>query len=409
MTLFEWSPLMALKDAAPITDARSRDAVLAAALVRAQSAPRWQERFFREFTAGRFIDAAREEDGANPDAEVSGLTFPILYRLNYDTPDLRAYAYCVARLVSKETAAEHQWTASVLEIAMAPVEGCIDTTVAHWRRAIELEPTNMGYMAGLLDIHGRVREDVLSWYDVAELTLQLREMIVQEYGISLEDLDATELDPSHPLRAIQKTLRQMGAVDQCPERLADLHARSAPEGDQPIEDLVSEVLEAAVWANGGSVPDSARRFIRLLLRVHYAEADELAGSMDVSAVRSLLDAFSYEALDIRSYAFWAFRLIKHETARDHHNASRQIRLSIYKARGAPETGLFHARRAMELSPGALEYKRQVLAYYGDVSEQVLSRQEAMQLAREVLVADPEDRGMRTLLCRLESADMHDTT
>ncbi|MGI6540480.1 MAG: hypothetical protein ACOX38_06835, partial [Bacillota bacterium] len=60
---------------------------------------------------------------------------------------------------------------------------------------------------------------------------------------------------------------------------------------------------------------------------------------------------------------WAFRLIKHETAHDHSRASGQIRRSLYKLKGAPEAGLFHARRAALLAPDESEYKERVLEYY----------------------------------------------
>lgn len=404
ITLFEWNRLMALEDAGPIANMPSHDAVLSAALALAQSAPQWQARFFREFTAGRFIDAAGEEDGAGPDAEANGLMFPILYRLNYDALDLRAYAYCIARLANKETGAEQQWAALVLEMAMAHYEGCVDTAVAHLRRAIELEPNNMGYMAKLLDIHGRVGEDVLSWYDVAELTRRLREIIGRDFGVSLEHLEATELNPNHPLSSIKNALRHRLVADDSPERLAALHAAAAVEGDRPMEGSVRQILASTIWAGDSSVPDSIMQFMCLLLRVQYAEADELSRSMDESTVWSLLDAFSCEEPDIRSYAFWAFRLIKHETARDHYNASQQIRRCLYRVKGAPETSLFHARRAMALAPDELEYKRHVLAYYGDVSEHVLSRLEAMRLAKEALAADPEDRETRAMLRGLQDSE-----
>lgn len=376
-------------------DASQRECYLERSLAYVESLSEWQERFFHELTCGRFAEAAKIADAESGDSVMS-----IMLELSYPEPDLRTYAYWVARLIGRETADDHASAAAMLAFTMALVDGCCGTAVAHRRRAIRMNPHDVGLKVNLCYDKGSVREDILSWYDIAELWEQLRQAVTQEYGVSLEYLGKMDLDPHDPLYGVQSVLRESERVGESSELLAKLHA-NALAADWPIEEFVDGILHAAGCEDHASAPNDIREFVKLILLVEYDEADALARALGESAFQPLLDAFSREEPDICPYAFWAFRLIRHETAHDHSTASAQIRRSLYKLKGAPETGLFHARRAALLAPEELQYKERVLEFHGQVSEKVFSRQEAVLLGREVLALNPGNRDVRALVERLE--------
>jgi len=398
VTLSEFLRRKYLEEADLDEDAVRRESYLERGLAYVESLSEWQGQFFHELTCGRFEEAAKIADAGNDETLLS-----IMFELSFPDPDLRIYVYSIARLINKETADDHASASHTLACAMASVDGCCNTAVAHRRRAIVINPHDVWMRLNLCYDKGSVREDILSWYDIAELREQLRQVVTQDYGIALEDFKEMDFDPHDPLHGVQSVLREAEEFGESPELLARLHADLLARIPS-IEKCVDEILCAAGWADYASAPDDVREFVKLVFLVKYDEADTLARALGESTVQPLLDAFSSETPDICSYAFWAFRLIKHETAYDHSRASGQIRRSLYKLKGAPEAGLFHARRAALLAPDESEYKERVLEYYGQVSERVFSRQEAIRLGREVLASNPGNREVQALVERLEHGE-----
>ncbi|MDD4793438.1 MAG: hypothetical protein PHP20_10280 [Firmicutes bacterium] len=398
ITLSELVLSRCLRDADLEKGVAQRESYLERSFEYVKSLPKWRKRFFHELACGRFEEAAKIADAQAPGAVMS-----IMFELSYTEPDLREYTYWIARLTNRETADDHASASQTLAFDMASVDGCCSTAVAHRRRAIVIDPHDVWMRLSLCYDKGSVRGDLLSWYDIAELREQLRQVVTQDYGIALEDLKEMDFDPHDPLYGVQSVLREAEEFGESPELLARLHADSLT-ADWPIEEFVDGILRAAGWADHASAPDDVREFVKLVFLVKYDEADTLARELGESTVQPLLDALSSETPDICSYAFWAFRLIKHETAYNHSRASGQIRRSLYKLKGAPEAGLFHARRAALLAPDESEYKERVLEYHGQVSERVFSRQEAIRLGRKVLASNPGNREVQALVERLDQGE-----
>jgi len=98
--------------------------------------------------------------------------------------------------------------------------------VAHRRRAIVIDPHDVWMRLSLCYDKGSVREDILSWYDIAELREQLRQVVTQDYGIALEDFKEMDFDSHDPLYGVQSVLREAEEFGESPELLARLHADS---------------------------------------------------------------------------------------------------------------------------------------------------------------------------------------
>lgn len=91
--------------------------------------------------------------------------------------------------------------------------------------------------------------------------------------------------------------------------------------------------------------------------------------------------------NISLYSLIASRLINKENIEDHQRSSYLLSTVLFIYEGAFSMALFHTRRVLALDPTNLEYKR-FLLFFHDIPENLIKKEEAINLASEILNYDP---------------------
>ncbi|MGE0009580.1 MAG: hypothetical protein AB7F19_03480 [Candidatus Babeliales bacterium] len=128
------------------------------------------------------------------------------------------------------------------------------------------------------------------------------------------------------------------------------------------------------------------KIIDLLMIGKIDEVKDLITNIEV--LPKGIEEWSYKTHNITLYTLAASILIKHEGAAEHGWASYLMAMPLCAYNGAYSVGLFHARRASELEPKNIEYKRFMILFH-DIPEQLVDKEEAIKIAQEVLQEDPE--------------------
>lgn len=121
------------------------------------------------------------------------------------------------------------------------------------------------------------------------------------------------------------------------------------------------------------------------------KVDEVKAILDTEdVVPKEVEWWVYDTSNITLYTVAASMLMDEQTAEMHHLASYLMAMPLCAYNGSFSLGLFHARRSLELDPGEIEYKRYWISFH-DIAEQLVKKDEAIKIAREVLQEDPECR------------------
>ena len=126
--------------------------------------------------------------------------------------------------------------------------------------------------------------------------------------------------------------------------------------------------------------------INLLMTGKFDKAARILTNTEV--IPEGIDNWVYDTSNITLYCLSASILIDKESAEEHAWASYLMAMPLCAYNGAYSLGLYHLRRARALDPSNLEYKRFSILYH-DIPEQLIKKDEAIQIAREVLQEDPE--------------------
>lgn len=110
----------------------------------------------------------------------------------------------------------------------------------------------------------------------------------------------------------------------------------------------------------------------------------------------LVIGLSFETESVAIYTFICFLLIEQESAYLHQLAAVLISQGLSHVEGAYSSGLFHARRAVELSPNTISYKEYMLLF-NTIPDKLLNNTEAKLIAEKILMQDPINiTALRTL-------------
>ncbi len=101
-----------------------------------------------------------------------------------------------------------------------------------------------------------------------------------------------------------------------------------------------------------------------------------------------IEKWVYNTSNITLYTLAASMLINEESAGEHQWASYLMAMPLCAYNGAYSLGLFHARRALELDPNNVDYKRFLILFH-DIPERLIKKNEAIRIAQEVLQEDPD--------------------
>jgi tetratricopeptide (TPR) repeat protein len=134
-------------------------------------------------------------------------------------------------------------------------------------------------------------------------------------------------------------------------------------------------------------------FMDLLDKGKFYESKKLFNEMNEGKQHSFIAALISDTNSLGIYTFLVRLLLEHETAELHSYTAGVIQISLWE--GAYTSALSHARRAVELS-NELKYKEYLLSYYS-VPDCDFERQDAIQLAKEIIQLDPSNKTAMEIL------------
>ena len=97
---------------------------------------------------------------------------------------------------------------------------------------------------------------------------------------------------------------------------------------------------------------------------------------------------AWEKKDVSVYLFLEFLLLKNECADYHRIAADLLQGALCFLGGAYWVAYRHTRRAIELEPENDRNKESLLSFY-DISDEILSMEEVLKIAKEVLGENPD--------------------
>lgn len=123
---------------------------------------------------------------------------------------------------------------------------------------------------------------------------------------------------------------------------------------------------------------------------HYKEAKAISfDNMSENDFYNLITSIGFATESIAIYTFICFLIIEYESAHLHQLAAVLISQGLSHLEGAYSSGLFHARRAVTLSPDIISYKEYLLLF-NTIPDKLLSDSEAKKISEEILLQDPNN-------------------
>ena len=139
-------------------------------------------------------------------------------------------------------------------------------------------------------------------------------------------------------------------------------------------------------------------FKQAIVRGDFSKAKHLSIHMNLEALTDTLYLIAYDNETIAPYGFVNYLLLDKESSELHYLASYLLSMGLNHLEGAYQTAFFHAKKAVELSPNDNSYKEYLLLFY-EIPEQLLTKEEATDIAKKILEKDPENKASLFVLKR----------
>lgn len=130
-----------------------------------------------------------------------------------------------------------------------------------------------------------------------------------------------------------------------------------------------------------------KKLEQLILSRRFEEAKQGIKGMDMEELEEFLLVMAFDTYSIIIYTFVCDLISDSESAELHYIASILLSQPLCHIEGAYSASLYHAKKAVDLSPdiGLEEY----LLFFYDIPEKLLSKEEAKEIAKEVLKKKPD--------------------
>jgi hypothetical protein len=132
-----------------------------------------------------------------------------------------------------------------------------------------------------------------------------------------------------------------------------------------------------------------------MLSNDFSSIEKLLNNASRDEIKSLID-IPFDTGGIITYTIVCMMLIKKETSELHYRAAQILFLPLCYLEGAYSAALYHIRRAIELAPKDKGLK-ELLIFLHEVPDQVVSKDEAISIARELLKEDSNNKPAQKLL------------
>lgn len=128
----------------------------------------------------------------------------------------------------------------------------------------------------------------------------------------------------------------------------------------------------------------------LILMGEFEAVNNKIVSWDQQEIENFLVPFACKSPNIAIYGFIVNNLIRKEISFWHSMAAVLFLAPLCHFEGAYSLGLYHTRRAMALDTSDIGAKQLLLSYYNSPSPMV-TKDEAVQIAQEILSLDPDNK------------------
>jgi len=133
-----------------------------------------------------------------------------------------------------------------------------------------------------------------------------------------------------------------------------------------------------------------------ILNGEFEEAKECLKRVPKNMVENDLVDLAYDTENISVYLFVLKLLFEQEDAYLHCLASTIMSIGFSHVSGAYHIAYHHMIRAVELEPLDYSYKEGLLLFYR-IPERLLSREDAVKLAQEILKDNPDSASAKSVL------------
>lgn len=134
----------------------------------------------------------------------------------------------------------------------------------------------------------------------------------------------------------------------------------------------------------------------LIILGNMKEAKDVFKEMNYAEARDVLLKIGYDTEGITPYSFICSLLCEKESANLHYLASEILVNPLCFLVGVYNAALYHARRAVQLEPNDISIKEFLLLFY-NIPEKLISREEAIEIAREVVNKVPNSKAALDIL------------
>ncbi|MGE4258626.1 MAG: hypothetical protein AB7F19_04640 [Candidatus Babeliales bacterium] len=131
-----------------------------------------------------------------------------------------------------------------------------------------------------------------------------------------------------------------------------------------------------------------KEIVEQILKGNFEQANELILNYNEDNLYNLVFSIAYDSSTIAAYSFVVNLLIKKQSSENHGLVAELLALPLCFYHGAYSVALYHARKAIILDSTNNIENTTFLILFHDIPEQLVSPQEAYQVATKILHVDP---------------------
>lgn len=135
---------------------------------------------------------------------------------------------------------------------------------------------------------------------------------------------------------------------------------------------------------------------QLIMSGDFKEAKVLIEKESGDFLKQIILELGFDEESIGAYSFVSHLITINETSDFHYLASELLSTALCHLPDAYSSALFHARRALELNPKDVSLKEYLLLFH-DIPEQLISKEEAKEIARDIVNTMPNSTAARNIL------------
>jgi len=135
---------------------------------------------------------------------------------------------------------------------------------------------------------------------------------------------------------------------------------------------------------------------QLITSGDFQKAIEYIENEDRNILEQVVLELGFDEESISAYSFVCYLINNNETAYYHYLASELLSTALCHLPDAYASALYHAKRAVELSPEDVSLKEHLLLFH-DIPEKLISKEEAKAIAQEILKIMPNSEAAKNVL------------